>query len=120
LIVKFCKAPVTDAGTIFRIEKELNAAMGLIKSPPSVDPTSSFFVWNSAMRRLFPIPHNISSEFLQTNLAGVPKLVQRLTSLFTVGSQGRRSISEGRSWKEKKEEAATRRVGEAASVKSSD
>jgi hypothetical protein len=69
LIVKFCKAPATNAGAIFRIEKELNAAMGLIKSPPSLDPTSSFFVWNSAIRRLFPIPHNISSEFLRTNLA---------------------------------------------------
>jgi len=91
LIVKFCKAPVTNAGATFRTENELNTGMGLIKSPPSVDPTSSFFVWNSAIRRLFPIPHNISSEFLQTNLAGVPKLVQRLTSLFTVGGQGRRS-----------------------------
>jgi hypothetical protein len=111
---------VTNAGATFRTENELNTGMGLIKSPPSMDPTSSFFVWNSAIRRLFPIPHNISSEFLQTNLAGVPKLVQRLTSLFTVGGQGRRSISEGRSWKEKKQEAATRRVGEAASFKSSD
>jgi len=86
LIVKFCKAPVTDAGTVFRTEKELNAGRGFIKSPPSLDPTSSFFVWNSAIRRLFPIPHNISSEFLQTTLACVPKLAQRLASLFMVGS----------------------------------
>jgi hypothetical protein len=120
LIVKFCKAPVTNAGATFRTENELNTGMGFIKSSlpwirllPSLYGTPLFAGYS-----LFPTIF-LQNFFRRTWLAFLRWFNGSHRSSLSAARVGDR-FRRGRSWKEKKEEAATRRVEEAASFKSSD